>query len=181
MASWSLEQVAKHNSPDSCWVIIKNRVYDVTEFLNEHPGGSSIILKYAGKDATRAYEPIHPPDALDKNLPANKHLGWLDSDAARVVAQAQKNRRKTQDELRVEAALKQRPPLNRILNLADMEENAHAFTRFFFHPRVMRPVSQCDPSTSILGYKSSIPVFVSGAALAKLGHPEGWPSYFVQL
>ncbi|KAG6842547.1 hypothetical protein C0991_000073 [Blastosporella zonata] len=53
------------------------------------------------------------------------------------------------------------------------QENAHSFTRFFFHARVMRPVSQCDPSTLVLGYKSSIPVFISGAALAKLGHPQG--------
>ncbi|KAG6910752.1 hypothetical protein DXG01_008284 [Tephrocybe rancida] len=199
MTSWSLAQVAEHKSAESCWVIIKNRVYDVTEFLNEHPGGSGIILKYAGRDATRAYEPIHPPDALDKNLPASKHLGPLDSDAALMVTEAQRSRQKTKDELRVETALKQRPPLNHILNLADMEavarkvlssktsayyssasddqmtyqENAHAFRRFFFHARVMRPVSRCDPSTSILGYKSSIPVFISGAGLAKLGHPEG--------
>jgi L-lactate dehydrogenase (cytochrome) len=52
-------------------------------------------------------------------------------------------------------------------------ENAQAFARFFFRARVMRPVSRCDPSTTILGYPSSIPVFVSGAALAKLGHPQG--------
>ncbi|GLB36281.1 putative cytochrome b5 family protein [Lyophyllum shimeji] len=199
MSSWTLDEVAKHNSADSCWVIIKNKVYDVTEFLNEHPGGSGIILKYAGRDATRAYEPIHPPDALDKNLPRSKHLGPLDSNAARLVEQAQQNRKKTKDELRVAAAYKQRPSLDRILSLADMEavarrvlsqkalayyssssddqmsyqENAHAFKRFFFHPRVMRPVSRCDPSTTILGYKSSIPVFICGAALAKLGHPDG--------
>jgi len=37
----------------------------------------------------------------------------------------------------------------------------------------MRPVARCDPSTRVLGFKSSIPVFVSGAALAKLGHPDG--------
>lgn len=37
----------------------------------------------------------------------------------------------------------------------------------------MRPVAACDTSTEILGFKSSIPVFVSGAALAKLGHPDG--------
>lgn len=57
--------------------------------------------------------------------------------------------------------------------LSAYNENARAFARFFFHARVMRPVSQCDPSTTILGYKSSIPVFISGAALAKLGHPQG--------
>jgi len=37
----------------------------------------------------------------------------------------------------------------------------------------MRAASHCDPSTTILGFRSSIPVFVSGAALAKLGHPLG--------
>ena len=52
-------------------------------------------------------------------------------------------------------------------------ENVRAFSRFFFHPRVLRAVSQCNPSTTILGFKSSIPVFVSAAALAKLGHPLG--------
>ncbi|KAF7347723.1 hypothetical protein MVEN_01529500 [Mycena venus] len=135
---WSLEQVALHNKPSDCWVIIKNHVYvalhsltpvlytltqsqDVTDFLQEHPGGSKIILKYAGRDATSAYEPIHPPDALEKNLPSSKHLGSLSASAAQSVANDQQNRKKTKDELRVEQALLQRPPLVRILSLADME------------------------------------------------------------
>jgi len=37
----------------------------------------------------------------------------------------------------------------------------------------LRPVGDCDPTTTILGYPSSLPIFVSGAALAKLGHPLG--------
>lgn len=94
---------------------------NLTLTLQEHPGGASIILKYAGRDATRAYEPIHPPDALNKNLPNSKHLGPLSSDAALVVTQAQHNRKKTKDELRVDKAQMQRPPLNRIISLADME------------------------------------------------------------
>ncbi|KAI0757140.1 FMN-dependent dehydrogenase-domain-containing protein [Daedaleopsis nitida] len=197
--TFSLDEVSKHSSPSSCWVIINNKVYDVTEFLPDHPGGAKIILKYGGKDATAAYEPIHPPDALDKNLAPEKHLGALDSAAASAVQEAAQNRRKTQDELRVEAALAAKPPLSRILSLWDIEEvarkvlsykalayyssaadeettyeeNTRAFSRYFFHPRVMRPVSQCDPSTTILGFKSSIPIFVSGAALARLGHPLG--------
>ena len=52
-------------------------------------------------------------------------------------------------------------------------ENIRAFSRFFFQPRVLRAVSQCDPSTTILGCKSSLPIFASSAALAKLGHPLG--------
>ncbi|KAG7450375.1 uncharacterized protein BT62DRAFT_984887, partial [Guyanagaster necrorhizus] len=196
---FTLQQVAEHSTASSCWVIIKDRVYDVTDFLSEHPGGAQIILKYAGKDATLAYEPIHPPDALEKNLPPSKHLGTLNTDVALQMEELRIHRMKTKDELRVEQALRERPPLNHILSLSDMEavarhilslkalsyyssaaddnisceENAIAFRRFFFNARVMRPVLHCDPSTTILGYKSSIPVFVSAAALAKLGHPLG--------
>lgn len=54
-----------------------------------------------------------------------------------------------------------------------MEENRRAFSRIFFWTRVMRPMSKIDISTNILGYYSNLPVFVSGAALAKLGHPLG--------
>lgn len=87
--------VAEHNSKDSCWVIVHGKAYDVTEFLPgkwfsplcahrtkltliEHPGGQKIILKYAGKDATEEFEPIHPPDTLDKFLDPSKHLGAVD-------------------------------------------------------------------------------------------------------
>ncbi|KAF7364023.1 hypothetical protein MSAN_01061000 [Mycena sanguinolenta] len=121
---WSLDQVALHNMPTDCWVIIKNRVYDVTEFLEEHPGGSKLILEYAGRDATSVYEPIHPSDALEKNLPLSKHLGPLSTSAAQSTANDHQNRKKTKDELRVEQALLQRPPLARILSLVDMEEVA---------------------------------------------------------
>lgn len=94
---------------------------DADAFAQDHPGGAQIILKYAGKDATGVYDPIHPPDALEKNLPMEKHLGPLNDDAAGALALAQESRPKTKDELRVEAALKQRLPLHRILSLADME------------------------------------------------------------
>ena len=89
--------------------------------MQNHPGGSGIILKYAGGDATLVYEPIHPPDALEKNLPPSNHLGHLKPDDALILSQAQKSRQATKDELRVEAALRRRPLLKRILSLADME------------------------------------------------------------
>ncbi|KAJ3733857.1 FMN-dependent dehydrogenase-domain-containing protein [Lentinula guzmanii] len=188
---WSIEEVSKHGDATSCWLIIKNKVYDVTEFLSKHPGGPSIILKYAGCDATSAYEPIHPPDAIQQYLSPSQHLGALKGADVRDLQAQERQRKRTQDEIRT--------PLNRILNLADMEtvarkvlphgalaffsagtedeltlrENARAFERFFFHARVMRPVSKCDPSTKILGFNSSLPVFVSGASTAKLGHPLG--------
>lgn len=89
--------------------------------MQEHPGGSSIILKYAGKDATAVYEPIHPPDALNKNLSQQQHLGELDTSAAEEVAREAASRAKTKDELRVERAQREKPPLSRILDLEQME------------------------------------------------------------
>jgi L-lactate dehydrogenase (cytochrome) len=48
----SFDEVSKHNSRDDCWVIIDGNVYDVTDFLENHPGGEDIIIANAGKDAT---------------------------------------------------------------------------------------------------------------------------------
>ena len=82
-------------------------------------------MKYAGKDATSAYEPIHPPDALEKNLPLEKHLGDIDSRSAQEIQQAKEERKKTKDELRMEKAQKERPPLSRILSGKEMEVSSN--------------------------------------------------------
>jgi L-lactate dehydrogenase (cytochrome) len=67
-------------SPSSCQVGIPT--LDSFAYSNriniEHPGGQKIILKYAGKDATEEFDPIHPPDTLDKYLDKSKHLGEVD-------------------------------------------------------------------------------------------------------
>ena len=47
----TLAEVAMHASADDCYLVIRDRVYDVTKFADEHPGGK-IILTYAGEDAT---------------------------------------------------------------------------------------------------------------------------------
>ncbi|KAK4374176.1 hypothetical protein RND71_004853 [Anisodus tanguticus] len=49
-------EVSLHNSPNDCWVIINAKVYDVTNFLNDHPGGDEILLAAAGKDASEEFE-----------------------------------------------------------------------------------------------------------------------------
>lgn len=79
------EEVAKHNTKDDCWVIIHGKVYDVTDFIDEHPGGSAIIVKYAGKDATKAFDPIHPGDTLTKYLSEKYHLGTVTGEKPKKV------------------------------------------------------------------------------------------------
>ncbi|RSH92155.1 hypothetical protein EHS25_008570 [Saitozyma podzolica] len=66
---YTKEEVAKHNKEDDCWVIIDGQVLDVTNFLNDHPGGAKAILLYAGRDATEEFNMIHPPNAISKYAP----------------------------------------------------------------------------------------------------------------
>jgi L-lactate dehydrogenase (cytochrome) len=62
------QEVAKHNSRQSCWVVIKGKAYDLTTFLDDHPGGANSILRYGGKDATEEYELLHAPGTIEKTL-----------------------------------------------------------------------------------------------------------------
>lgn len=64
--SWS--EIAHHSSKDDAWVVIRNRVYDVTRFAKEHPGGD-IILTAAGGDATDVFSGFHASTDSWKMLP----------------------------------------------------------------------------------------------------------------
>jgi len=83
------EEIAKHNTKTDCWIIVANRVYDVTSFLKSHPGGVDAILKYAGgvKDATKAFldNPSHPfPDAKTDLFPL--FIGYPSKDGSDLFA-----------------------------------------------------------------------------------------------
>ncbi|XP_059120033.1 cytochrome b5 type B [Peromyscus eremicus] len=61
-----LEEVAKRNSAEETWMVIHGRVYDITRFLSEHPGGEEVLLEQAGADATESFEDVgHSPDARE--------------------------------------------------------------------------------------------------------------------
>lgn len=47
---FTAEDVAGHNNAHSCWLSRAGKVYNVTPFLNDHPGGDDLILQYAGRD-----------------------------------------------------------------------------------------------------------------------------------
>ena len=70
-------EVAKHNTEGDCWVILSGKVYDVSKFLPDHPGGKKAIMLFAGKDATEEFDMLHPPNVLKKYLPAEACLGPL--------------------------------------------------------------------------------------------------------
>lgn len=51
----TVEEVKKHNSQNDCWMIISGKIYDLTSYLNIHPGGAYTILPYCGADGTEAF------------------------------------------------------------------------------------------------------------------------------
>lgn len=68
-------EVASHNTAESCYVTVGTKVYDVTRFLDDHPGGAELILEYGGKDVKEIMEDeishAHSEaawDIMDENL-----------------------------------------------------------------------------------------------------------------
>ncbi|XAR53387.1 hypothetical protein NMG60_11021925 [Bertholletia excelsa] len=58
-------EVSLHNKRTDCWIIIKDKVYDVTSYVEEHPGGDA-ILAHAGDDSTEGfYGPQHATRVFD--------------------------------------------------------------------------------------------------------------------
>ena len=55
MIKYSINDVKKHNKIHDCWVIVNNKVYDVTKLIKLHPGGVNAIMKYAGTDCTKHF------------------------------------------------------------------------------------------------------------------------------
>ncbi|RWS13640.1 cytochrome b5 reductase 4-like isoform X5 [Dinothrombium tinctorium] len=53
------EELAKHNKVDDCWALIKGHVYNVTPYLDYHPGGVDELMRGAGKDATDLFNDVH--------------------------------------------------------------------------------------------------------------------------
>ncbi|ORY07127.1 cytochrome b5 [Basidiobolus meristosporus CBS 931.73] len=60
----SAEELTTHATKSDIWLAIDGKVYDVTKFLDEHPGGEEVILEQAGLDATEAFVDVgHSEDA----------------------------------------------------------------------------------------------------------------------
>eukprot|EP01125_Pyxidicula_operculata_P001058 TRINITY_DN1093_c2_g1_i1.p1 TRINITY_DN1093_c2_g1~~TRINITY_DN1093_c2_g1_i1.p1 ORF type:complete len:1151 (-),score=306.48 TRINITY_DN1093_c2_g1_i1:55-3507(-) len=65
----SIDELSLHNNEKSCWVAIYGKVYDFTNFLDEHPAGPEAILDQSGKDATEIFDSVHSLSMLDEFEP----------------------------------------------------------------------------------------------------------------
>jgi L-lactate dehydrogenase (cytochrome) len=130
----SFDELSTHNTPEDCWVVIGDEVWDVSEFAPAHPGGSycmfechsrstleetlmiaTVIYKYAANDATEAFSEVHDYSVLRDNLPFDRMVGALDRSSTPKIGtgqQQQKSLQKSGSELMAD----QKPPLHSILN-----------------------------------------------------------------
>lgn len=74
---YAMSEVAKHNSASSCWTTIHGNVYDVTNWISQHPGGSDAILSLCGTDGTAAFTDQHSGQARPANELASFKIGTL--------------------------------------------------------------------------------------------------------
>jgi len=68
LPTYSLEEVAEHNTESDCWTVVDDMVADVTEFFGKHPGGDDNLAKACGVDATELFESVkkHDPNGYER-------------------------------------------------------------------------------------------------------------------
>ena len=169
-------------------------MYDLTEWVEAHPGGPSHLIKSAGKDASAVFNIFHPEGTIEKSetLPITALKGSVDPDTLPKVPQGAAPPRPSEDE-------KKKIPLEAIVGIPDLEAaaesllpakafayysagatsmhtlglNSSAWDEVLFRPRILVDVANVDTSTEFLGHKTSLPLFVAPAGMASFSHPRG--------
>ena len=92
---YSFEEVQKHKRDSGYrlgyWIVIHNKIYDVTAWLDDHPGGDEILMSYSGTDATEPWEDIgHSTEARER---MKKYvIGELREEDRTVVVESSPNK-----------------------------------------------------------------------------------------
>lgn len=79
----SRAEVAKHNTEKDLWMIIEGKVYNVTEFVDEHPGGVDTLLGVAGDDGTSEFKSVGHSDTA-KQMLDKYYVGKLSAEEAKA-------------------------------------------------------------------------------------------------
>ncbi|VUC30166.1 unnamed protein product [Clonostachys rosea] len=169
-------------------------IYDVSTFIESHPGGPQAILEAGGKDSSKLFTMLHSPHVLEI-LPAEACLGPVDT----TTLPEPEEQPLDEEEIARQIAIEEMPEADNLFLLEDFEhwasqvlsktawayyrsaadeertfhENRDAFRRYFFRPRILCGAAEGSLETSIIGIQSSMPLFISPTAMARLGHPLG--------
>jgi len=76
-STFTAADIAAHNQASDCWASVDGMVYDLTDWVNRHPGGSEAIMGACGKDITSWEHPGGVPMAIQVKRLARYRLGAL--------------------------------------------------------------------------------------------------------
>ena len=75
--TYTSAEVATHSGASSCWSIIDDNVYDLTNWIPQHPGGQQAILALCGKNGTAAFHGQHDDAKKQADILATMKIGVL--------------------------------------------------------------------------------------------------------
>ena len=81
-------EVKKHNSKGDCWSIVNNKVFNLTSYVAQHPGGSAVISNICGKDGSAAFSNQHGQSAKPNNVLSGLLLGVVGDQITKSKAEA---------------------------------------------------------------------------------------------
>ncbi|RAH51378.1 FMN-dependent alpha-hydroxy acid dehydrogenase [Aspergillus brunneoviolaceus CBS 621.78] len=124
------EEIERHSSRQSCWVAIHGSVYDVTDFIDEHPGGPQVILRCAGKDATADFDSVHDKSLLTEALEPSClkgtiQPGTLSAPSPSSPPPSSPSPPSPLPKIVATKTTAPAPPLSTLINLHDFEKVAH--------------------------------------------------------
>jgi len=76
-STYTMAQVKTHNSSKSCWAVVSGKVYDLTAWINNHPGGPGPILSLCGTDGTALFMGQHGSQGRPATELAKFNIGTL--------------------------------------------------------------------------------------------------------
>jgi len=87
LKTFTREEVAKHDTVESLWIIVDSKVYDVTRFKDMHPGGMSVFFDEGipGEDATETFYGLHRHEVLERPQYARLQIGIIEGEQPQIV------------------------------------------------------------------------------------------------
>lgn len=190
MTKFGMSQVRGGNDFESLWYLM---LMCGTDFLAEHPGGAGIILKYGGRNATEPYDEIHEPELVVKTLSTEHCMGNIDGSS---IASEDTSDQPAHSTSKLDGH--QPPPLNTMVAVSDFEtvakthltpagwayyssgtddelsisDTRRIFRKMTLRPRVLRAVEPISLNTTILGYNSSMPIYISPTGQGRYAHKD---------
>ena len=75
--TYTLTEVATRNTQANCWTVVFDKVYNITSYINNHPGGASSISKICGKDGTSIFDNKHGGSSSQAIILSTYKIGAL--------------------------------------------------------------------------------------------------------